>query len=162
MTQYKIYFASTQTTNPYIGCTVDLDDCTIDEIASFDTYGEALDALKQYKSYYNYKTMQYRRRLYDVEEYYIEEVEVDEDGEITDCIGVWLFAEPSGEYFVTNEYGKHFVYDHAVNLMDDELCDELHDELGICYNQEFFDAYCKAYFNKYGEEFELAKENPVW
>ena len=63
---------------------------------------------------------------------------------------------------VVNQYGLDVDFDQAVNLMDDELCYRIHNELNIDDAQEFFDTYCKAHLEKYGEEFELAKENPVW
>ena len=63
---------------------------------------------------------------------------------------------------VTNEYGKRIDFDASVNMMDDELREELHLELAPCSNQEFFDAYCAAHERKFGEEWELAKQNPVW
>ena len=64
--------------------------------------------------------------------------------------------------YVVNEYGVEIDYDSAVNLMDDELCERLSDELAPCSNQEFFDAYCEAHEEKYGEPWELAKANPVY
>ena len=44
-------------------------------------------------------------------------------------------------------------FEAAVNLMDDEIREALHSELAPCTEQEFFDAYCKAHEEKYGEEF---------
>lgn len=44
-------------------------------------------------------------------------------------------------------------FEAAVNLMDDEIREALHAELAPCTEQEFFDAYCKAHEEKYGEEF---------
>ena len=46
--------------------------------------------------------------------------------------------------------------------MDDEICEELHNLLAPCSDQEFFSAYEKAHEKKYGEEWELSKENPCW
>lgn len=46
-------------------------------------------------------------------------------------------------------------FEAAVNLMDDEIREALHAELAPCTEQEFFDAYCKAYEEKYGEEFAI-------
>lgn len=37
--------------------------------------------------------------------------------------------------------------------MDDEIRERLHREMAPCTNQEFFDAYCEAHEEKYGEEF---------
>ncbi|RMH38516.1 MAG: hypothetical protein D6694_12285 [Gammaproteobacteria bacterium] len=63
---------------------------------------------------------------------------------------------------VINAYGKEIDYEAAVNLMDDDIREQLHAELAPCSEQEFFDAYCKAHREKYGEDFEPAKANPVW
>lgn len=61
---------------------------------------------------------------------------------------------------VINEYGTEINYDVAVNLMDDEIREELHSKFAPCSEQKFFEEYCKAHAEKYGEEWELAKENP--
>lgn len=59
---------------------------------------------------------------------------------------------------VKNFWNVEINFESAVALMDKDLCEEIDSE----NEQEFFDAYCKAHEEKYGEEFELAKENPVW
>lgn len=46
-------------------------------------------------------------------------------------------------------------FEAAVNLMDDEIREALHGELAPCAEQEFFDAYCKAHEEKYGEKFSV-------
>lgn len=46
-------------------------------------------------------------------------------------------------------------FEAAVNLMDDGIREALHAELAPCTEQEFFDAYCKAHEEKYGEEFAI-------
>lgn len=46
-------------------------------------------------------------------------------------------------------------FEAAVNLMDNEIREALHAELAPCTEQEFFDAYCEAHEEKYGEEFAL-------
>ena len=68
---------------------------------------------------------------------------------------------------VTNDYGIDIDYDIAVNMMDDEIREQLHEKLVMqsdkeCTEQKFFDEYCKAHEDKYGEEWELAKENPCY
>lgn len=63
---------------------------------------------------------------------------------------------------VTNSYGVEIDFDAAVNLMDDDIREELHLEMAPCSEQEFFDAYCSAHEKAFGEEFELAKDNPIW
>ncbi len=46
-------------------------------------------------------------------------------------------------------------FEAAVNLMDDEIREAIHAELAPCTEQEFFDAYCEAHEEKYGEEFAI-------
>lgn len=63
---------------------------------------------------------------------------------------------------VINEYGVIVDYDVAVLLMDDELREDIHRELAPCADQEFFDEYAKRHVEKFGEIWELAKENPCY
>lgn len=63
---------------------------------------------------------------------------------------------------VKNINGTEINYDAAVALMDDDLCEELNCELAPCTEQEFFSAYEKAHAEKFGEEWELSKENPCY
>lgn len=63
---------------------------------------------------------------------------------------------------VTNEHGICIDFSVAVNLMDDDLRELLSSELAPCDEQQFFDAYCKAHEGKFGEPWELAKQNPVY
>lgn len=47
-------------------------------------------------------------------------------------------------------------FDACVNLMDDDVREELHMEMGgECTEQEFLDAYCERHLEKYGTEFEV-------
>ena len=76
-------------------------------------------------------------------------------------------ADAKAGNIVTNGYGVDINYGVAVNLMDDEIREQLHEELVMqsdqdCTEQKFFDEYCKAHEDKYGEEWELAKENPCY
>ena len=63
---------------------------------------------------------------------------------------------------VINMNGTEINYEAAVELMDDEICESLNFELAPCTEQEFFTAYEKAHIEKYGEEWELSKENPCY
>lgn len=63
---------------------------------------------------------------------------------------------------VKNKYGVEINYDAAVALMDDDLREELAMELAPCTEQEFFDAYCKAHMEKFNEEWEPSKSNPIY
>ena len=50
--------------------------------------------------------------------------------------------------------GQSVDYDGAVNLMDDEIRERLHDEMaGCCTEQEFIDAYSREHAIKFDEEF---------
>ena len=63
---------------------------------------------------------------------------------------------------VINAAGREIDYEAAVQLMDDDIREELHAQLAPCTEQEFFTAYEAAHLAKYGEEWELSKDNPVW
>ena len=63
---------------------------------------------------------------------------------------------------VINASGVEISFEASVILMDDEIREELHRELAPCTDQEFFTAYEKAHAEKFGEEWELSKKNPVW
>lgn len=63
---------------------------------------------------------------------------------------------------VINQNGAEIDFEVAVSLMDDDLREELSADLAPCTEQEFFSAYAKAHENKFGEEWELAKENPCY
>lgn len=63
---------------------------------------------------------------------------------------------------VINEYGVIVDYDASVLLMDDDLREDIHRELAPCADQEFFNEYAKRHAEKFGEIFELAKENPCY
>ena len=63
---------------------------------------------------------------------------------------------------VINMNGTEINYESAVELMDDKICESLNFEIAPCTDQEFFTAYEKAHAEKYGEEWELSKENPCY
>ena len=56
--------------------------------------------------------------------------------------------------------GTGINYESAVELMDDEIRDSICGTVDS--EQEFFTAYEKAHAEKYGEEWELSKENPCY
>ena len=58
----------------------------------------------------------------------------------------------------TKDNDKKVEFENARNLMDNDICDRLNAELAPCTDEEFYKAYCaycKAHFEKYGEEFEV-------
>ena len=62
--------------------------------------------------------------------------------------------ERNPEMSVKDYYGNEVNYDAAVELMDDDIREQLHDQMAPCTEQEFFDAYAKAHAEKFdGEEF---------
>ena len=63
---------------------------------------------------------------------------------------------------VINMNGTEINYEAAVMVMDDEIRESLHFELAPSTEQEFFTAYEEAHAEKYGEEWELSKENPCY
>ena len=46
-------------------------------------------------------------------------------------------------------------FNACVQLMEDEIREKLHMEIGGCTEQEFLNAYCKEHEEKYGKEFEI-------
>ena len=62
---------------------------------------------------------------------------------------------------VKNDYGVEIDYTDAVAMMDNDIREELHHKIAPCTNQAFFDAYCVEHREKFGEDFEFAKRNPV-
>ena len=71
-------------------------------------------------------------------------------------------VEDTEHMVVINKEGTEINYDVAVQLMDDDIREELHADLSPCSEQEFFTAYEKAHEEKFGEEWELSKKNPVY
>lgn len=63
---------------------------------------------------------------------------------------------------IINKNGTEINFDTAAELMDDEIREQLADKLAPCSEQEFFTAYETAHAEKYGEEWELSKANPVF
>ena len=52
-------------------------------------------------------------------------------------------------------FRKRIDFDAAVNLMDNELREEIHNELAPCPDQKFITEYFRRHFKKFGEEFEV-------
>lgn len=63
---------------------------------------------------------------------------------------------------VINSNGASIDYDAAVELMDDDLREEVASDLAPCTEQEFFTEYCKRHAVKFGEPWELDKDNPTY
>ena len=61
---------------------------------------------------------------------------------------------------VINMNGTEINYEAAVELMDDEIRESICGTVDS--EQEFFTAYEKEHAKKYGEEWELSKENPCY
>lgn len=62
---------------------------------------------------------------------------------------------------VLNMNGAEIDFDASVNLMDDDLREQLAAE-NFGSEQAYFSAYEQAHFEKYHEEWELSKANPVF
>ena len=54
---------------------------------------------------------------------------------------------------IINSLGNEIDFEAATNIMDRDICEELHAKMAPCEDQEFWDAYCRAHEAKYGEEF---------
>lgn len=63
---------------------------------------------------------------------------------------------------VFNQYENEIDFDVAVELMNDEIREELNNKISPCGEQEFFNAYGAAHEEKFGEVWELSKENPIY
>ena len=63
---------------------------------------------------------------------------------------------------VKNLNGGNVCFESSVEFMDDEIREYLHQERSPCTEQEFFTAYEKEHLNKFGELWELSKDNPVY
>ena len=47
-------------------------------------------------------------------------------------------------------------FDTAVELMDDDIREKLHEQIGFdCSPEEFYNAYCVMHHAKYGEDFRV-------
>lgn len=87
-------------------------DNLVDEeiIKSFDTLEEAKRALKNYKT--SIRELSNTRIYYSVEEYWIEEVEVDEDDEFIESLGVHAFSKIAIEVIEKEKYTTIGVFDN--------------------------------------------------
>ena len=56
----------------------------------------------------------------------------------------------TAKWIIENGY-----YEAAVNLMDDEIREKLHNEMAPCTDLEFLEAYMERHKEKYGSEFEI-------
>ena len=63
---------------------------------------------------------------------------------------------------VININGTEIIWESAFELMDDDIANEIANMAGIDTEQEYMTAYEKAHAEKFGEEWELSKENPVY
>lgn len=61
---------------------------------------------------------------------------------------------------VINMNGTEINYEAAIALMDDEIRESICGTVDS--EQEFFSAYEKEHAEKYGEDWELSKENPCY
>lgn len=64
--------------------------------------------------------------------------------------------------FIENAYGQKFDWDTVVNLMDDEIREQVHDEIAPCTPQEFYNRYCALHLEKYGDCFGFEYSNPQY
>ncbi len=62
---------------------------------------------------------------------------------------------------ITNQYGKEINLEDAANIMDAEICEEVH-AMNLDTDQEWWDEYCRRHEAKHGQEFEADKLNGQW
>jgi hypothetical protein len=67
----------------------------------------------------------------------------------------------TGTAKVINQHGEAIDFAAACNLMDSAIAADMDYGDGLT-EQEFYNAYCLRHLQKYGDEFELDKPNPVW
>ena len=65
-------------------------------------------------------------------------------------------------YIVKNKNGTLLSFDSAVQLMDGDIREFVHEEFSPCTEQEFFSQYEKLHREKYGQDWELSKSNPCY
>lgn len=63
---------------------------------------------------------------------------------------------------IINAAGNEVDFAAAVELMDDAVRESVHAEVAPCTDQEFFDAYCAAHLDEFGEEFVPNVERGQW
>lgn len=51
--------------------------------------------------------------------------------------------------------GKEIEFEVVHNYMDEELCEEIHQDMTPCSEQDFTDEYIKRHKIKYNEDFEI-------
>ena len=56
---------------------------------------------------------------------------------------------------VINQDGKLIDFDAAVQLMDDDIRERLHEEMAPCTPQEFYNAYVEAHEIEHHESFTI-------
>lgn len=96
-----------------------------------------------------------------VDEYRQQHPEVMEAAQaVIEALEAPLPPAPAGK--VRNRAGAILDYKKAAEMMDDEIRETLESAIRPCSNQKFFSAYEKAHRTKYGEIWELSKENPAW
>lgn len=54
-----------------------------------------------------------------------------------------------------NGFDHEVDYDACVNMMDDDLREQIHEEMAPCTDQEFLNRYCQLHEKKFGEEFRI-------
>ncbi len=54
---------------------------------------------------------------------------------------------------VVDSDGNEYDWNTVVSCMDDDIRERVHREMAPCSNQEFFDAYVKAHWENFGENF---------
>ena len=63
---------------------------------------------------------------------------------------------------VVNSYGYEVDFDAAVEIMDDELREEIHNKFAPCTEQKFFEEYSKAHEERFLGEFPPDSRDLAW
>lgn len=88
----------------------------------------------------------------------IREINFDNEGNELDPDGMDILDTYAAilDGYVLNKNDEAVDFEFALTYMDDEICEELNNEMSLCTDQEFFTAYEKRHYAKFGEHFAIA------
>lgn len=87
----------------------------------------------------------------DLDNFRADRWDLPEDLTAEEYVTIW--NELAG--YVTDADGRPVHFATAVELMDDDLREQLNADMSPCSDQRFYDAYCEAHQEKFGEAFRI-------
>lgn len=129
-----------------------------EEIARVETLEKAREIFNANKEKC---TSKQRGRKIETDELRIREINFDDEGEELEPDGMEIIDSYVAmlDGYVVSENGKAVDFELAETYMDDEIREELDAQPALCEDQEFFTAYEKKHYEKFGESF--AKVNGI-